>query len=166
MNPWDLSASDLLVWGIVLHLIADWPMQNHWMANNKMKRRNRLKINSIPGGAIKSVMDVWWDRHPAAYVHAGIHLIWLSIIFGWVAIPLAIAHLIIDCRWVVAKWSEFIEQTPSTVFVVNRPDKGAKLGESNIQRVMLMDIGTDVRIWVDQVFHIACVAVAALLIAA
>ena len=35
MNPWDLDATGLLIWGIVAHLIADWPLQNDWMARHK-----------------------------------------------------------------------------------------------------------------------------------
>jgi hypothetical protein len=145
MNPWDLSASELMIWGLVLHLIADWPLQNDWMANNKTRRAD------FP-------YHVWFIRHPAAYVHAGIHWALLSIIFGWVALPLAIAHLIIDCRWVVAKWAHLMRQTPSTIFVVTNPMK------PEAPKITLMDIGTEVRFWTDQVFHIVCVAIAAVLV--
>lgn len=127
MNPWDLSASDLLVWGLVLHLIGDWLFQNDWMANNKKNL-----------------------KHPAGYVHAGIHGIILSLVFGWAAIPLAIVHLLIDTRTPVTWWAQLIRQTPATVLVVNK--------------YPLMSVGSVVRLWVDQVFHIACVAVAALLV--
>lgn len=130
MNPWGLSASDLLVWGIVLHLIADWPLQNDWMANHKALRRHQRGSS-------------WWDRHPAAYVHSGIHGLILSFIFGWVAIPLALSHFLIDCRWIVVTWSRFIRQT---------------------QPQMMYDIGFEVRFWTDQVFHITCIALAALLV--
>jgi hypothetical protein len=169
MNPWELSASDLLVWGIVLHLIADWPLQNDWMANNKMRRRDRGAIKVIDrldkieagseglrGTIVESHEEPnptrWWDRHPAAYVHAGIHGILLSLIFGWAAIPLAVVHLIIDCRWIVAKWSQLIRQTEDTALVLSNP------------RVALMSIGLEVRFWTDQVFHIFTIAVAALLV--
>jgi len=158
MNPWDLSASDLLVWGIVLHLIADWPLQNDWMANNKMRRRVR-KMHIPPGEPGVINYTKWWDRHPAAYVHAGIHGILLSLVFGWVAIPLAIAHLIVDCRWIVEKWSKLVRQSqPQGRYV--------EVGKVGIHQALLpaWDIGTEVRFWVDQVFHIFCVAVAALLV--
>jgi hypothetical protein len=154
MNPWELSASDLLVWGIVLHLIADWPLQNDWMAVNKMRRRERRTVETLPDrpDMLTFTHGPWWDRHPAAYVHAGIHGILLSFIFGWVAIPLAVVHLIIDCRWIVAKWSQLIRQTEDTALVLSNP------------RVALMSIGLEVRFWTDQVFHIFTIAVAALLV--
>lgn len=134
MNPRNLSASDLLLWGIVLHLIADWLLQNDWMAENKQS-----------------------PLHPAAWVHAGIHGCLFALIFGWAAFPLTVAHLLIDTRVPVIWWSQFIRQTPSTIFMVSNP--------KTKKQVALMDVGTVVRIWVDQVFHIACVAVVALLVA-
>lgn len=168
MNPWDLSASDLLVWGIVLHLIADWPLQNDWIANNKalrrMKRRKRL-VNHLAMDADayqKVPVTSWWDRHPAAYVHAGIHGILLALIFGWVALPLAVVHLLIDTRTPVMWWSRLVRQTQPQGNVVETgfDERRGKMGYAT-----LYDIGTEVRFWVDQVFHIACIAVAALLVA-
>ncbi len=133
MNPFDLSASDLLIWGLVLHLIADWPLQNDWMANNKALRSN-----------VWTDSPAWWSRHPAAYVHAGIHGVFLSIVFGWVAIPLAISHFLIDMRTPIIWWSNLIGQTQP---------KG---------NPAVVDIGTEVRFWTDQVFHITVIAIAAL----
>lgn len=135
MNPQDLSASDLLVWGIVLHLIADWPLQNDWMVKNKANL-----------------------KHPAGYIHAEIHGILLAIVFGWAAIPLAVAHLLIDTRKPVAWWSKLVRQTQSENRFV--PRRG-----SLEDPIPVYDIGIEVRIWTDQVFHIVCIAVAALLIA-
>ena len=160
MNPWDLSASDLLVWGIVLHLIADWPLQNDWMANNKMKRRVK-KMHIPPGEPGVINYTKWWDRHPAAYVHAGIHGILLALIFGWVAIPLAITHLLIDTRKPVVWWSRLIRQIQPYGNVV---ETGLDEPRGKMTYVSLYDIGTEVRFWVDQVFHIFCVAIAALLV--
>lgn len=163
MNIWALSASDLLVWGIVLHLIADWPFQNNWMANNKMKRRERKgwRRNDHGGRPIQN-LSRWWDRHPAAYVHAGIHGIFLSLIFGWVAIPLAVIHLLIDTRVPLVWWgTKVIKQSqPKNNRVAASSD-----AFSFIEEVPLYDMGAEVRIWTDQVFHIACIAVTALLIA-
>lgn len=158
MNPLNLSASELMIWGFVLHLIADVMLQSSWMADNKMERRRRIKSIPVDEQTVQITKDSrWWDRHPAAYVHAGIHVFALSFIFGWAGILLGIAHLIIDCRWIVAKWSKLVGQTPSTVFMVTNPNTGKK--------VALMDMGTIVRMGLDQVFHIVCIAVAALLIA-
>jgi Protein of unknown function (DUF3307) len=135
VNPQDLSASDLLVWGIVLHLIADWPLQNDWMARNKANL-----------------------KHPAGYIHAEIHGILLAFIFGWVAIPLAVTHLLIDTRKPVVWWSKLIRQTqPENYFL-------PKSGRSFQDPLLVYDIGTEVRVWTDQVFHIVCIAIAALLV--
>jgi len=123
VNPWDLDASSLLIWGIVAHLIADWPLQNDWMAKHKANL-----------------------RHPAGYVHAGIHGALLAVVFGWVALPLAVAHLLIDTRKPVEFFSLAMRQTQP---------HGAGY-----------DIGIEVRIWADQVWHIACIAVAALVVTA
>lgn len=138
MNPWGLTASELLVWGIVLHLVADWPLQNHWMANHK---QNLL--------------------HPAAYLHAMVHVFLLTFVFGWAAFALGFVHLLIDTRKPVEWWSKLVRQTqPENRYFFQRSDTSRKTYE-----IMVYDIGTEVRFWTDQVFHIACVAVAALLIA-
>lgn len=138
MNPWELTASELLVWGIVLHLVADWPLQNDWMAKHKQSL-----------------------RHSAAYVHAGIHGLLLATVFGWAAIPLALVHLLIDTRKPVVWWSQLVRQTqPENRYFFQRSDSTRQVYE-----ILVYDIGTEVRFWTDQVFHIACVAVAALLVA-
>ena len=138
MNPWDLSSSDLLIWGIVLHLIADWPLQNDWMANNKQNL-----------------------KHPAGYVHALIHGFLLSFVFGWAFVPLAIVHLLIDTRKPVVWWSKLIRQTqPQNRVAIELGDEGFRIQNASV----LYDIGTEVRFWTDQVFHIFTIAVAALLV--
>jgi len=137
MNPWDLSTSDLLVWGIVLHLIADWPLQNDWMAKHK-----------------QSLL------HPAAWVHGWIHFFALVWIFAWAAIPLALVHMIVDTRKPVVWWSKLIRQT--------QPEHRSfyqRWNSLEIEEIPVYDVGLEVRFWTDQVFHIACLAVAALLIA-
>lgn len=138
MNPHDLSVSDLLLWGIVLHLVADWVFQNDWMATNKT---NLL--------------------HPAGYVHATIHGLLLALIFGWAAIPLAIVHLLIDTRKPVQWWSKIFRQTQSASRYLNFP---ADRKRSDMVYFPLWDAGIEVSIWTDQVFHIITIAVAALLI--
>jgi hypothetical protein len=133
MNPFDLTASDLLIWGIVAHLIADWPLQNDWMSRNKASL-----------------------GHPAGYVHAGIHGVLLAFVFGWVAAPLAIAHLLIDTRVPVAWWSRLMRQTQPV----------PQIESDGVRSRVMVDVGTEVRFWTDQVFHIASVAVAALMVTA
>lgn len=131
MNPFELDATGLMIWGLVGHLIADWPLQNDWMANKKTSL-----------------------KHPAAYMHGFIHAWVLGFVFGWVSIPLAIVHMLIDTRKPVVWWSKLVGQTQPRN---PRYDTGHEI-------VVLMDPGMEVRFWTDQVFHIMCVAVAALLI--
>lgn len=169
MNPFDLSASDLLIWGVVLHLIADWPLQNDWMANNKAKRGRQFRMIK---GALgwRPVESRWFIRHPAAYVHAGIHGILLAVVFGWVSIPLAVVHLIIDTRVPVVWWSKLVRQTQPPDYddrVIRGWKPGDPYKEPSIVVVSppsVMYIGTEVRFWTDQMFHIACIAVASLLV--
>lgn len=148
MNPWHLSASDLLIWGIVLHLIADWPLQNDWMAKNKAN-----------------------FGHRAGAVHAGIHGLVLSLVFGWAAIPLSILHYLIDLRKPVEWWSKLIKQTQPEgdyALVGQDPLREDPEGEHRflVTSVPLYDIGLEVRFWTDQVFHITCIAAAALVVTA
>lgn len=120
------EASELLLWGIVIHLIIDWLGQNEWMAVNKANL-----------------------RHPAGYVHAGLHGLGMLLIFAWpAALFIAVTHLLIDTRKPVEWWSRLIRQT--------QPDPA---------RFPVMDIGADVRIWADQVWHIAVIAIVALVVA-
>lgn len=143
MNPWDLDATALLVWGVVAHLIADWPLQNDWMAKHKANL-----------------------RHPAGYVHAGIHGVLLALVFGWVAAPLALAHLLIDTRKPVVWFSQLMRQTQPQGAMVRSvelcPDGRALPTPAAIPA---FDVGLMVRFWTDQVWHVACIALAALLVA-
>jgi hypothetical protein len=136
MNPHNLSASDLMIWGLVAHLVADWPLQNDWMAKNKMK-----------------------VLHPAGYVHAAIHAFFLSLVFGWAGFFIAFAHLLIDFRKPVQWWSKFVRQTQPKNQVYYQ-----RWSIDNIEEIPVYDIGLEVRFWTDQVFHIICIAIAALLI--
>jgi hypothetical protein len=135
-----------MVWGLVAHLVADWPLQNDWMARNKA--------------------DL---RHRAGYVHAGIHGSLLAFVFGWVGAPLAVAHLLIDTRRPVVWWSRLIRQTQPETWTVfasrmdREPTEDAE-GHHEHRERPLYDVGTEVRFWTDQVFHVACIAIAALML--
>jgi len=75
--------------GLIAHLIADWFLQNDWMANNKMKL-----------------------THPASWVHSGIQAIALTLALGWEAgLVLGIIHLFIDTRIPLHWWKHFFRQT-------------------------------------------------------
>ena len=112
------TATRFFVWAFVIHLIADWVFQNHWMAQNKSNL-----------------------RHPAAWLHSGLHYAGLLLIFPiWMAALVALSHLLIDTRIPLVWWRRFYRQTQE--------------GE----------VALHVALWGDQVAHIAVLAVAALLL--
>ena len=107
-----VEATVLLVWSIVVHLIADWLLQNDWMAVHKV--------------------DL---RHPAAWVHSGIHTLGLCLLFSWpVALLIGLTHLLIDTRIPLLWWMGRVKQVP----------KDARL--------------PIVETWLDQVMHITVLA--------
>lgn len=116
-----MNSTDLLVWGVVAHLAADWLLQNDWQATNKI--------------------DLC---HPAAWIHSGIHLLALLLVFpaGW-ACGIATTHLLIDTRRPLQWWRRVYRQTTD-------PDNPASL---------------HVAIWGDQVLHVAVIAIVACLAA-
>jgi hypothetical protein len=68
--------------GLVAHLVADWLLQNDWMALNKTKL-----------------------RHPAGWVHAGIQGVCLGLALGPVAgAVLGGIHLLFDTRSPLDWW--------------------------------------------------------------
>lgn len=108
--------NDLITYGIVIHLICDWILQNDWMATNKANL-----------------------RHPAGYIHAGIHALGMAFIFPpLVAFAIGITHLLIDTRKPVQWWQSFYRQTTDGPYAIH------------------------VAIWLDQVLHITVIALAAL----
>lgn len=67
---------------LVIHLVADWLLQNEWMAVNK------VRLN-----------------HPAAWVHGGIHGLLLGWVLGWKAgLVLGVVHMLIDTRIPLMWW--------------------------------------------------------------
>ena len=67
---------------MVAHLVADWLLQNDWMALNKHNL-----------------------RHPAGWVHAGIHVVLTGLALGPVGgLVLGIIHLLIDTGKPMAWW--------------------------------------------------------------
>ena len=74
---------------VLAHLIADWLLQNDWMAKNK---------DSL--------------RHPAAWIHSGIQSIALGRVLGWrPGLVLGILHILIDTRVPLRQWQRFFKQT-------------------------------------------------------
>jgi len=112
------TSTKLLLWGIVIHLFCDWLLQNHAISQNKS---NLL--------------------HPASWIHSGIHLIGIWLIFPtWMAVLIALSHLLIDTRVPLQWWRKFYRQTTEG------------------------DIALHVSIWSDQVLHIVVLAIAALVV--
>lgn len=82
-------ATNLLVWGTLAHWVADWPLQNSWMAINKVKL-----------------------THPAAWVHGLIHFGMLALVFPLpFAAGLAVAHMLIDTRVPLDWWRKIFHFT-------------------------------------------------------
>lgn len=173
MNPFGLNATGLLVWGLVAHLIADWLLQNWWLARHKSER---LVRTSRPLGLLTE--SWWWKRHPAAYVHAGIHAVALALVFGLASLPLAIAHLLVDTRVPVEWWSRLIRQTqpkepvttvvhPTLTFTAGGPF--AKQRATVLVQgpgAPVVDLGLLVWMANDQVWHVATIAIGALVVGA
>lgn len=169
------GATELLIWGIVVHLVCDWLLQNEWMAANKTERRvpkPRRGDGMITPPRLYWPMPRWWDRHPAAYVHAGIHTVGLALVFGPLpALALGAVHLVIDTRTPVRWWGKLIRQTqpgmPPAVHTVAEltvePTEDRE-GKHTYRQVPLMDLGAEVRVWADQVWHITTIAIAALVV--
>ena len=75
--------------GFIAHLIADWVLQNDWMARNKTSL-----------------------RHPAAWTHATINAVLLGLALGWQAgLVLGILHILIDTRVPRRWWQDVFGQT-------------------------------------------------------
>ncbi len=98
--------------GLVAHLIADWLLQNDWMAKNKVSL-----------------------KHPATWVHVGIHAVLLGLALGWQAgLVLGILHMLVDTRVPLRWWQRAFRQTTEGPFAI------------------------PLAIWADQVLHITIIA--------
>jgi hypothetical protein len=110
------TATDVLVWGIIAHLVADWMLQTEWMVLHKT--------------------DL---HHPAGWIHAGVHTLLMMLVFSWpLALLIGVTHLWIDTRIPLVWWMTVVKRAPinAASFIV--------------------------QIWLDQVFHIAVLALVVL----
>ena len=106
---------DFFVKGLLVHLLADWMLQSDWMSNNKVSL-----------------------RHPAAWVHSGIHTLGFLLVFPPLgALFLGLSHLLIDTRLPLSYLRKIMGQKAE--------------GPSGISFM----------IWQDQVAHILLIYVAA-----
>jgi len=125
-----LDLATLILFGWLLHWFADWYLQNDWMACHKASRR---KLHA-------EYPTAWWDRHPAAYVHAGIHTVIQLLIFPWwAALIIGFLHLIIDCRWILDRWGQLMHQTNEGPIAIH------------------------ISIWRDQIAHLMVIALVAVM---
>lgn len=84
-----MDATELLVWGGLVHLVVDWLFQSEWIAEHKA--------------------DL---RHPAGYLHAAAHALALLLVFPpLAALGLGAAHLVIDTRQPLRLWARLVSQT-------------------------------------------------------
>ena len=84
-----LSVSEVVMWGIVVHLFIDWIIQTDWMARNK--------------GSLK---------HLAAWVHAFSFAPLFLLIFPWyIVLFLCISHAWIDTRKPIVWWVKHVKKT-------------------------------------------------------
>ncbi len=85
--------ADLFIKGMIVHFVADWVLQSDWMSANKMSL-----------------------RHPAAWVHSGIHTLGLLLVFPInAAMLLGLSHLIIDTRVPLNYLRKWMGQKPEGV---------------------------------------------------
>jgi len=87
----------LFTMAFVWHLVADWLLQNHWMAVNKANL-----------------------RHPAGWVHAAIHAVGMVMIFSApVGLLIGVSHLLIDTRHPLRWWFRVYGQTTDGPFATH-----------------------------------------------
>lgn len=131
------AASVYLIWGITIHLIVDWLFQNDWMAVNKTSL-----------------------EHPAAWVHSGLHLLGMLLVFPWwAALMVFVTHLLIDTRKPLLWWGNRIRQT--------KPLISEYQGQPSPRSEVLHNIvALTVSFWRDQVAHVLVIAVVSLILAA
>ncbi len=153
MNPLNLDLASLIVLGVVAHLAGDFLLQNDWMAVRKVERL-----------VLAGPSSRWFLRHPAAYTHSGIHLVLLVPVFGLVALPVALVHLIIDTRVPVQWWMRTLGQTMPQGAQVLEWDEGDDPFCSVPHAVPVVDVGLFVQMAVDQTMHVLVIVLAAILI--
>lgn len=77
-----MTFPELFIWGLLAHIVADWFLQNDWMAQHK------TNLN-----------------HVAAWVHSGIHFACFLPVFGWFgALAVFLTHIVIDTRVPLNWW--------------------------------------------------------------
>jgi hypothetical protein len=129
---WLHTPTELLVWAMVAHVIADWLLQTEWMAIHKTSL-----------------------RHPAAYAHAGVYTLLMLPLFPWfLAALIGVTHLLVDTRVPVYWWLRVIKQMPP------KDSQNVRLSESSL--LGFRTTTAIVEAAVDQSFHLVTLAAASL----
>jgi len=91
-----MSSTELFVWAVVFHLVADWIFQNEWIAVNKTNL-----------------------KHPALYIHGLIHFLFMLVVFPfWSAAIVAFMHMAIDTRIPVKAWQKHFKHTSEGPYAI------------------------------------------------
>lgn len=82
--------ADFFVRLLLAHMVADWVLQNEWMALNKVSL-----------------------RHPASWVHSALHAASVAALtFSWWATAITfVTHILIDTRVPLQWWRRVYRQT-------------------------------------------------------
>ena len=89
-TQWLRTPTDLLVWALVAHIVADWLLQTEWMAVHKASL-----------------------RHAASYTHAGVYALCMAPVFPWpLALTIGGVHLLVDTRVPVHWWMRVVKRMP------------------------------------------------------
>lgn len=144
-----IEAAALAFWGIVVHRVCDFLLQSAWMATHKAQR--------------SLARSPWWDRHPAAFIHSGIHGLGFALLAlltpwpTWAISVIMVTHLVIDTRTPVVWWSRLMRQTEPEEAEVLTSDRKALVAptapEFLLRGVPNFSVGHWVRMQVDQVMH-------------
>ena len=74
----------MFIVGICCHIVADWFLQNDWMATYKTSL-----------------------RHPASWIHSAIHGLCFAPFFGLWSLAIFATHILIDTRTPLIWWRKF-----------------------------------------------------------
>ncbi|MFN8465015.1 MAG: DUF3307 domain-containing protein [Caldilineaceae bacterium] len=131
-SEWLRPPTELLVWALIAHVVADWLLQTDWMAVNKVNL-----------------------RHAAGYVHAGVYTLLMLPLFPWyLALFIGVTHLLIDTRRPVHWWMRNIKRMP--------PTSGSGTEVPAAGRTSAYANSGFLESAVDQAFHVVVLAAAAL----
>jgi hypothetical protein len=127
----EASWAAIFLVGLLWHLVADFFIQNDWMARNKsMPVIYSLRRLSRPPQPLEEFIEetrsTEWGPPPmklqldgidrklnlAGVVHAWIHAVGYCLIFGvWLGLALGVTHFFVDLRWPLEWWGRVFRQS-------------------------------------------------------